>query len=67
MIEYLKLIEEYMEKSYILLRQLCSILQVARDEKLFSSLIDIQTELHSVLVDKKWNVRMHGKMCYTIT
>ncbi|MCB6607163.1 hypothetical protein V3C10_07215 [[Clostridium] symbiosum] len=61
MIEYLKLIEEYMEKSNVLLGQLCSILQVAQDEKLFSSLIDMQTELHSVLIDKKWKVRMHGE------
>lgn len=57
---YLKLLQEYVEKSNTLLNKLCSILLVAQDGQLFYNLINIQAELPSLLIDEKWKVRLHG-------
>lgn len=59
--EYLRLLEEYMQKSNVLLNELCDALQIAQDEQLFYNLLNVQQELSSLYIAEKWNVRMHGQ------
>lgn len=61
MTEYLKLLEDYMLESSILLNELCDMLQISQDEQLFKNLLNVQQELSSLCIAEMWKVRMHGQ------